>query len=45
MKVDDDDGEPIQEKILRITSELAEMFEESHRLEDLIKDNLNSLLN
>lgn len=43
MKIDDDDGEPMEEKILRLSSELADMFEESHRLEALIQNNLNSL--
>lgn len=43
MKIEDDDGEPMEEKIMRLTSELSEMFEESHRLEALIQENLNGL--
>ena len=45
MKIDDDDGEPIQDKILRISSEISAMFEESNRLEALIKENLEKLSN
>ena len=44
MKIDDD-GEPIQDKILRISSEISAMFEESNRLEALIKENLEKLSN
>lgn len=43
MKIEDDDSEPMEEKIMRLLSELSEMFEESHRLEALIQDNLNGL--
>ena len=43
MKIEDDDGEPIADKIMRLSSEISEMFEESHRLESLIKENLDSL--
>ena len=39
----EDDGEPFEEKMGRLTSELSEMFEESHRLEALIQENLNGL--
>ena len=30
----EDDGEPFQEKMERLTSELSDMFEQSHKLED-----------
>ena len=44
MKIEDDDGEPIAEKILRLKSELSDMFDESHRLEALIQDKLNDFM-
>ena len=39
----EDDGEPFQEKMERLTSELAEMFEKSHQLEDEIRKQLGSI--
>jgi len=39
----EDDGEPFDEKMLRLTTELAELFKESHRLEDEIKKQLDSI--
>ena len=39
----EDDGEPFQEKMERLTSELAEMFEKSHKLEDEIRKQLGSI--
>ena len=39
----EDDGEPFEEKMNRLTSELSEMFKESHRLEDEIRKQLASI--
>ena len=39
----EDDGEPFDEKMLRLTTELAELFKESHRLEDEIRKQLGSI--
>lgn len=39
----DDDGEPFEEKMERLTLKLAEQFEESARLEHLIKESLKKL--
>lgn len=39
----EDDGEPFEEKMERLTSELAEMFERSHKLEDEIRDRLGAI--
>jgi type I restriction enzyme M protein len=39
----EDDGEPFDEKMLRLTTELGELFKESHRLEDEIKKQLDSI--
>ena len=39
----EDDGEPFEEKMERLTSELAEQFAESDRLEERIKVNLEGL--
>ena len=36
----EDDGEPFEEKMERLTSELSEMFKESHRLEEEIRQKL-----
>ena len=38
-----DDGEPFEEKMKRLTSELGEHFAESRRLEDEIRKNLGDL--
>jgi type I restriction enzyme M protein len=39
----EEDGEPFAEKMSRLTSELSELFKESHRLEDEIKKQLGSI--
>ena len=39
----EDDGEPFEEKMKRLTSELSILFTESHRLEDEIKKQLDSI--
>lgn len=38
-----DDGEPFEEKISRLTSELSSMFERSHELEDEIRKKLGAI--
>lgn len=39
----EEDGEPFEEKMTRLTSELSDLFAKSHELEDEIKKKLNSL--
>ena len=39
----EEDGEPFKDKMERLTSELSELFAESHRLEDEIKKQLDSI--
>ena len=39
----EDDGEPFEEKMTRLTSELSEMFEKSHELEDEIRRKLGAI--
>jgi type I restriction enzyme M protein len=39
----EDDGEPFEEKMVRLTEELAEMFARSHHLEDEIKQRLGAI--
>jgi type I restriction enzyme M protein len=39
----EDDGEPFDEKMKRLTTELSSLFAESHRLEDEIKKQLYSI--
>ena len=39
----EDDGEPFKDKMERLTSELSNLFMESHRLEDEIKKQLDSI--
>ena len=39
----EDDGEPFDEKMTRLTGELAEMFAESHKLEEEIKARLEAI--
>lgn len=39
----EDDGEPFEEKMARLTSELSEMFKKSHELEDEIKKKLGAI--
>ena len=38
-----DDGEPFEEKMVKLTFELSEMFEKSHALEDEIKKRLGAV--
>ena len=39
----EDDGEPFDEKMTRLTSELSGMFQKSHELEEQIKKNLGAI--
>lgn len=39
----EEDGEPFEEKMARLTSELAKCFEESNRLQEQIKKNLEAI--
>ena len=39
----EDDGEPFDEKMKRLTSELSEMFAKSHELEDEIREKLGAI--
>ena len=39
----EDDGEPFEEKMTRLTSELSDMFKQSHELEDQIRKNLEAI--
>ena len=39
----EDDGEPFDEKMKRLTGELSEMFAKSHELEDKIRKNLGAI--
>ncbi len=39
----EDDGEPFEEKMARLTSELSEMFKRSHELEDEIRKRLGAI--
>ena len=39
----EDDGEPFEEKMGRLTKELAGLFEESHKLEEQIRKNLAAI--
>ena len=39
----EDDGEPFDEKMRRLTEELSGLFEESHRLEGEIKERLGAI--
>jgi type I restriction enzyme M protein len=39
----EDDGEPFEDKMKRLTSELSGLFEQSHRLEDEIRKQLGSI--
>ena len=39
----EDDGEPFEEKMTRLTSELSQMFAESHELEDEIRKKLGAI--
>ena len=39
----EDDGEPFEEKMMRLTSELSDMFAKSHELEDEIRKKLGAI--
>jgi type I restriction enzyme M protein len=39
----EDDGEPFEEKMARLTLELSEMFERSHELENEIRNKLGAI--
>lgn len=39
----EDDGEPFEEKMARLTNEISKCFEESNRLQEEIKNNLKAL--
>ena len=39
----EDDGEPFEDKMKRLTSELSDMFAKSHELEDEIRKKLGAL--
>ena len=39
----EDDGEPFDEKMKRLTAELSEMFKKSHELEDEIREKLGAI--
>ena len=39
----EDDGEPFEEKMARLTSELSGLFEKSHKLETEIKERLGAI--
>ena len=39
----EDDGEPFEEKMKRLTSELSELFEKSHELENEIRKKLGAI--
>ena len=39
----EDDGEPFEEKMERLTGELAELFAQSHTLEDEIRQKLGAI--
>lgn len=39
----EDDGEPFDEKMERLTAELSELFAQSHKLEDLIREQLGEI--
>lgn len=43
IKEEEDDGEPFEEKMARLTGELAKCFEESNRLQEQIKKNLEAI--
>ena len=43
IKEEEDDGEPFEEKMARLTSEIAKCFEESNRLQEQIKKNLEAI--
>ena len=42
-KEQQDDGEPFEEKMARLTSELSDLFVQSHKLEAEIKEKLGAI--
>ena len=40
---EEEDSEPYEEKMTRLTAELGQLFEQSHKLEDEIRKNLEAL--
>ncbi len=40
---EEDDGEPFEEKMQRLTTELSEMFVRSHELEEEIRKKLGAI--
>lgn len=40
---EEEDSEPFDEKMTRLTAELAEMFAKSHKLEEVIKKRLGAI--
>ena len=40
---EEDDGEPFEEKMARLTSELSDMFKQSRELEEEIRKNLGAI--
>jgi len=43
MEETEDDGEPFEDKMERLTSELAEQFTKSRKLEEEIRENLKGI--
>ena len=43
VEVDEEDGIPFEEKMKMITTELSKQFEESHKLEEEIRNNLKAI--
>ena len=39
----EDDGEPFEEKMIRLTSELSDLFAKSHELEKEIREKLGAI--
>ena len=39
----EDDGEPFEEKMVRLTSELSDLFKQSHKLEAEVKEKLGAI--
>ena len=42
-RLEEDDGEPFEEKMARLTGELSEMFKKSHELEGEIRKRLGAI--
>lgn len=43
LKNEEDDGEPFEEKMTHLTSELSDLFAKSHELENEIRKNLGTI--